>query len=68
LGEGFKLTPSRVTEEELKALKPTDFVQPDIVTPEEVTKTPKKSSNSMAVSVVLAFLVVGIGWYLKDMQ
>jgi hypothetical protein len=72
LGEGFKLTPLRVTEEELKTLKSTDLVQPDLVTPEEVTKTPKKRSNSMAISVVLTLLVagiaVGIGWYLKDMQ
>jgi hypothetical protein len=32
LGEGFKLTPSRVTEEALKALTATDFVQPEVVT------------------------------------
>ena len=32
LGEGFKLTPSRVTEEALKALTATDVVQPEVVT------------------------------------
>ena len=32
LGEGFKLTPSRLTEEALKALTATDFVQPEVVT------------------------------------
>jgi hypothetical protein len=31
LGEGFTLTPSRKTEEELKALAATDFVQPELV-------------------------------------
>jgi hypothetical protein len=67
LGEGFKLTPSRVTEKELQALKATDFVQPEIVTPEEVTKTPKKSSNFLSVLVVLGLLGAGIAWYLKDM-